>query len=400
MAAYKPFVILPNHLSFLTEPPTCTIANNICLRYCGWPTFGFGSGFWGNAESRRSREEWQVTLAAGAKTSMGTAVRRVLVTGAGGFIGHHLVTFLREQGYWVRGADLKHPQFAASNADEFHVADLRRWDDCLFATEGIDEVYALAADMGGMGFISCNHAQILHNNSLINIHSIEAARQNGVKRYLFTSSACVYPEFKQTDAACVPLKEEDAYPADPQDAYGWEKLVSERLCTHYHEDYGLETRTVRFHNIFGPYGTWEGGREKAPAALCRKVAMAKRYGTKEIEIWGDGEQTRSFCYITDCITGLVKLMRSDYRHPLNLGQDRMVSINELADLIANVAGMSIVRKHVNGPQGVRGRNSDNKRLRQVLGWEPQVSLEYGLASTYEWIEGEVRKATASLAAIA
>ena len=316
----------------------------------------------------------------------------VVVTGAGGFIGHHLVTVLSEQGCWVRGADLKYPEFKASDADEFLTVDLRRWEDALFVTEGIDEVYALAADMGGMGFISFNHAQILHNNSLINLHTLEAARQNGVKRYLFSSSACVYPEYKQTDTACAPLQEADAYPADPQDAYGWEKLVTERLCTHYREDFGLETRIVRFHNIFGPYGTWDGGREKAPAALCRKIAMAKVSGTNEIEIWGDGEQTRSFCYITDCVTGLVKLMRSDHPYPLNLGQDRMISINELAELIANIAGIAIVRKHISGPQGVRGRNSDNTRLREVLDWEPQVSLEEGLARTYSWIEGQLKKA--------
>ena len=324
--------------------------------------------------------------------NMGTSVTKVLVTGAGGFIGHHLVTFLRKQGYWVRGADLKHPEFMSSDAHEFHIADLRRWEDCLSAADGIDEVYALAADMGGMGFISCNHAPILHNNSLINIHTIEAARQKGVKRYLFASSACVYPEHKQTDVRCVPLREEDAYPANPQDAYGWEKLISERLCTHYREDYRLQTRIVRFHNIFGPLGTWRGGREKAPAALCRKIAWAKLSGTNEIEIWGDGEQTRSFCYITDCVSGLLKLMRSDYSHPLNLGQDRMISINQLAGLVANAAGISIVRRHVSGPQGVRGRNSDNTRLRQVLNWEPQVSLEEGIARTYTWIEKQVKKA--------
>jgi GDP-D-mannose 3', 5'-epimerase len=325
---------------------------------------------------------------------MGTSVTRVLVTGAGGFIGHHLVTLLRKQGYWVRGADLKKPQFRSSDAHEFHVVDLRRWDNCLFVMDDIDEVYALAADMGGMGFISCNHAQILHNNSLINIHSIEAARQSRVKRYLFASSACIYPEYKQTEIQCIPLREEDAYPANPQDAYGWEKLVSERLCIHYREDYGLETRIVRFHNIFGPYGTWEGGREKAPAALCRKVAMAKLSGTNHIELWGDGEQTRSFCYIADCVTGLLKLMRSNYFEPLNLGQDRMISINELAELIAEIAEISIVRKHVSGPQGVRGRNSDNTRLREVLNWEPQVSLEEGLAQTYAWIEKQVKKTSA------
>jgi len=312
-----------------------------------------------------------------------------LVTGAGGFIGHHLVSSLIAQGYWVRGVDLKHPEFCSSNASEFELLDLRRWEDCRQATAGIDEVYALAADMGGMGFISGNHAQILHNNSLINLNCIEAARQNGVKRYLYTSSACVYPEYRQTATNCVPLKEEDAYPAAPQDAYGWEKLISERLCIHYGQDYGIETRIVRFHNIFGPLGTWMGGREKAPAALCRKIAAAKLEGLHEIEIWGDGEQTRSFCYIDDCVSGLQKLMRSDHSEPLNLGQDRMVSINQLVNIIANIAGMRVTTKYVPGPQGVRGRNSDNTRLRQVLRWEPQISLEEGLRHTYAWIEKQV-----------
>jgi GDP-D-mannose 3', 5'-epimerase len=315
---------------------------------------------------------------------------RVLVTGAGGFIGHHLVSSLRAQGYWVRGVDLKHPEFCATDANEFQILDLRNWQDCLLATAEIDEVYALAADMGGMGFISSNHAQILHNNSLINLNCIEAARQNGVKQYLYTSSACVYPEYRQSATNCIPLKEEDAYPAAPQDAYGWEKLISERLCIHYMQDYGIETRIVRFHNIFGPQGTWMGGREKAPAALCRKIAAAKLEGLREIEIWGDGEQTRSFCYIDDCVTGLHELMRSNYREPLNLGQDRMVSINELADMIANIAGVNVNKKHVQGPQGVRGRNSDNTRLREVLRWEPQISLEEGLNRTYLWIEEQVK----------
>jgi nucleoside-diphosphate-sugar epimerase len=241
-----------------------------------------------------------------------------------------------------------------------------------------------------MGFISAHHALILHNNSLINLHTLEAARVNGVRRYLYTSSACVYPEFKQTEAQVTPLQEDDAYPAEPQDAYGWEKLISERLCQHYREDYGIETRIVRFHNIFGPLGTWDGGREKVPAAMCRKVALAKLTGSSEIEIWGDGEQTRSFCYIDDCVTGIHKLMQSDYHDPLNLGQDRLISINALADIVSRIAGISITKKSVPGPQGVRGRNSDNTRLRQVLGWEPQVSLEDGLAQTYAWIEDEVR----------
>jgi GDP-D-mannose 3',5'-epimerase len=315
---------------------------------------------------------------------------RVLVTGAGGFIGHHLVSFLKRKGYWVRGADQKVPEYSRTDADEFLLLDLRRRENCLEATRGVEEVYALAADMGGMGFISAHHAEILHNNSLINIHTLDASRENSVKRYLYSSSACVYPEFKQTNTDVIPLKEEDVYPAQPQDAYGWEKLVTERLCTHYREDYGLATRIVRFHNIFGPLGTWEGGREKAPAAMCRKVAIAKLTKNEDIEIWGDGKQTRSFCYIDDCVTGIYKLMRSDYPHPLNLGQDRMVTIDQLADLVANAAGVDIRKKHIDGPQGVRGRNSDNTRLREVLHWQPEVSLEEGLARTYRWIEAEVR----------
>jgi GDP-D-mannose 3', 5'-epimerase len=317
-------------------------------------------------------------------------MNKVLVTGAGGFIGHHLVSYLKGSGNWVRGVDVKYPDYRATDADEFLLLDLRRWENCLSATEGMDEVYALAADMGGMGFISSHHAQILHNNSLINLHTLDAAGENGIKRYLYTSSACIYPEYKQTDTNVIPLKEEDAYPAQPQDAYGWEKLIAERLCMHYREDYGIETRIVRFHNIFGPLGTWDGGREKAPAALCRKVAVAKLTGNHEIEIWGDGEQTRSFCLIDDCVKGIYKVMQSDYVEPLNLGQDRMVSINQLADMIAAIAGIRIVKKHVPGPQGVRGRNSDNTRLREVLGWEPEVSLEDGLSITYAWIETQVR----------
>jgi GDP-D-mannose 3',5'-epimerase len=318
-----------------------------------------------------------------------TANGTVVVTGAGGFIGHHLVTYLKQQGYRVRGVDLKYPEYTNVDADEFEIVDLRRWDNCLQATRGATEVYALAADMGGMGFIQNHHAAILYNNALINFHTLEAARWNGVKRYLYTSSACVYPKYRQMDTQAIPLTESDAYPADPQDAYGWEKLVSERLCKYFSDDHGIETRIARFHNIFGELGTWKGGREEAPAAICRKVATAKLIGNREIEIWGDGEQTRSFCHVDDCVQGIYKLMRSDFSEPLNLGQDRMVSINELAHMVARIAGIPITKRHVPGPQGVRGRNSDNTLLRQVLGWEPEISLEQGLRRTYEWIEDKL-----------
>ena len=317
--------------------------------------------------------------------------KKILVTGAGGFIGHHLVNRLKAQGFWVRGADLKHPEYEASAADEFEILDLRRWDNCLVATRGIDQVYNLAADMGGIGYITANHADIARNNILINAHMLEAARLNGASRFLFSSSACIYPQYKQKSADVAPLREEDAYPADPERGYGWEKLFAEELCRYYCADYGLETRIARFHNVYGSLGTYEGGKEKAPAAIARKVALAA--DGSGIEIWGDGEQTRSFIYVDDCVEGLLRLMASDHREPLNLGTDRLVSINQLVDLISDIAGKGLIKRHdLDKPQGVRGRNSDNTQLNKILAWEPSVSLETGLEITYKWIESELGKA--------
>ncbi len=315
---------------------------------------------------------------------------KVLVTGAGGFIGHHLTKYLVERGYWVRGVDIKEPEYEATAADEFALLDLTQMQNCIEATKGVDQVYGLAANMGGIGFIESHKAEIVRDNTFINLQTIEAARQNGVQRYLYTSSACIYPGYKQKDADVTPLKEEDAYPAEAEDGYGWEKLYMERVCRHYTEDFGLDTRVVRFHNIFGPMGTYDGGREKSPAAICRKVALADDGG--EIEVWGDGLQTRSYCYIDDCVEGIFRLMQSDHRDPINLGQDRMISINELVDIVSKIAGKRIGKRYdTTKPQGVRGRNSDNTRLREVLKWEPAISLEDGLARTYVWIEGEVKK---------
>jgi nucleoside-diphosphate-sugar epimerase len=318
-------------------------------------------------------------------------MRRVLVTGAGGFIGHHLVASLRSQGHHVLGVDRRRPEFAPSRADRFVLHDLREDSPSLRALfEGVDDVYALAADMGGMGFISKDHAAIMRHNTMINLHTLEAARLAGVKRYLFASSACVYPAHLQQDHRAAPLAEDLAYPANPEAGYGWEKLYAEKLGEYYRDEHGLGLRLARLHNVYGPLGAWDGGREKAPAALCRKVAVAVEEGRDAIEIWGDGEQTRSFCYIDDCTRGLALLMDSGYDKPLNLGRDELVSINELADLIMRVAGVRLAKLHREGPQGVRGRNSDNTRGRQVLGWAPEIDLETGIAATYRWVEEQVR----------
>ena len=315
--------------------------------------------------------------------------KRVLITGAGGFIGHHLTSYLVDKGCWVRGADQKRPEYSGTDAHEFFVMDLRDPTNCIAAAEGVDEIYHLAADMGGIGFISSQHATIARNNTLLNIGMLEAARAVGAKRFLYSSSACVYPHHLQTSPDVVPLREEDAWPAQPEEGYGLEKLFAEKLCEYYAEDFGIPARVVRFHNVYGPLGTYDGGREKAPAAISRKIAMID--DGDEIEIWGDGEQTRSFMYVDDCIEGIYRIMRSDDDKPFNLGTDQLVTINELVDAIAAIAGKRVIKRHnLSQPQGVRGRNSDNNRLRNALGWEPETSLRQGLSSTYLWIEQQVK----------
>lgn len=319
-----------------------------------------------------------------------TTTNRTLVAGAGGFIGHHLVTRLKAEGYWVRGADIKEPEFEPSPADEFELLDLRCWDNVLKATRGMTHVYNLAADMGGIGYITSKLADVARNNVLINAQMLEASRIQGVERFLFSSSACVYAGHKQNEAKAIGLREEDAYPADPEPGYGWEKLFSEQLCSYYLHDFGFQTRIVRFHNVYGPLGTYEGGREKAPAAICRKVVLASENG--HIDIWGDGAQSRSFMYISDCIEGMLRIMASDYHEPLNLGTEDTVTVDELVDIVCDIAGKNLVRRHdLTKPQGVRGRNSDNTRLRHVLGWEPRIRLRDGLRQTYLWIEQELQR---------
>jgi len=318
-------------------------------------------------------------------------MKRMLVTGAGGFIGWHMVRFLKRKGFWVRGVDIKSPEFAPSDADEFLLLDLRKIENCREAVKDVDYVFQFAANMGGIGYITKIGADIMHDNVLINTHMLEASLNEGVERFFFASSACVYPNYKQTSEFVPGLKEEDALPADPNEYYGWEKLFTEMMCRAYREDYGLHTVIARFHNIFGPYGTYEGGREKAPAALCRKVATAK--DGDSVEIWGDGKQTRSFLYVDDCVRGVWMLVEKDYPEPLNIGSDRLVTIDELADIIIKISGKKLKKVYdLSKPQGVRGRNSDNTKVMKVLGWKPEVPLEKGLEITYRWIEEQIKKA--------
>jgi len=317
--------------------------------------------------------------------------KKILVTGGGGFIGSHLAKRLKDEGHWVRIADWKNNHYFGSNdviCHEFLDLDLRELNNCLTATEGIDWVFNLAADMGGMGFIQSNHSLILFNNIFISFNMVEASRRNGVKRYFYSSSACIYPEHKQLDTDNPGLKETDAWPAHPQDAYGLEKLVSEELCLYYGKDFkDMEFRIARFHNIYGPHGTWKGGREKAPAAFCRKAIVSEDH----FEMWGDGLQTRSFCYIDDCIDGILKLFHSDVKIPLNIGSEEMVSMNDMAKIVLEFSGKNIPIEHIPGPEGVRGRNSNNDLCRELLGWEPQVNLREGLKRTYDWIKGEIER---------
>lgn len=325
-------------------------------------------------------------------------MRRVLVNGAGGFIGGHLVKRLRREALWVRGVDLKRQEFSESQADEFIVGDLRDPGVVAEVVQGIDEVYQLAADMGGAGYIFTGEhdAAVMHNSATINLNMLEAGRLAGVKKFFYSSSACIYPEYNQLDAANPKCSEDSAYPAAPDSEYGWEKLFSERLYFSYMRNYGIEVRVARFHNIFGPEGTWRDGREKAPAAICRKVAEAEE--GDEIEIWGDGEQTRSFLFIDECLEGVRRLMESPFTGPVNIGSEEMVTINQLAAMAMDIAGKRLTVKHVPGPLGVRGRNSDNRLIREKLGWAPSRPLREGLEKTYSWISAQVGASAQELAA--
>jgi len=316
--------------------------------------------------------------------------KKILVTGAGGFIGSHMTKYLKGKSYWVRGVDIKKPEFMQSYADEFLLMDLRSAENCQKVTKDIDQAYNFAANMGGIGFIARIGAEIMRDNALININMMEACRKNNVKRIFFSSSACIYPAYRQTTPLVEPLKEEYAVPAEPDQFYGWEKLFTEKLMDAYKKDYGLNIRITRYHNIYGPYGTYKGGREKAPAALCRKVAEAKDGG--RIVIWGDGEQTRSFLYIDDCVETTYKLMNSNCDEPLNIGSDELITINQLADMIIEISGKRLTKEYdLSKPQGVRGRNADLTRIKNTIGWEPKVTYGEGLEKTYKWIFGQVHK---------